>query len=345
MRATPTVGRWIMNTFASTATIALIAAIAAIAAFGLAGAVLWGGPKAIAPLESINAPFKGLDYRQMPAISRYTARDGTPLAYRHYRSQSTAANATAPRRVVLVHGSSASSRSMHPMAMALLASGFAVDVLDIRGHGDSGQRGHIAYIGQLEHDLADFMQAVPHAGPSTLLGFSAGAGFVLRHAASPQKALFDRYVLLAPFVVQAPTNRPTTQPIDGNRPRWASVGLPRIVALSILNGFGVTRWNDLPVTQFALNAEAAKFLTPRYSYALAANFGTNLDYQGDIRRLPPGVKLIAGVDDELMFSGRYAELFKTAGHAVPVTLAPGANHMGLTLNAPALAVVAAACHD
>ncbi len=323
-----------------------LSALATLAAAALALAVTFGGPRPIAAMESINSPFKGLDYRQMPGVTRFSTRDGAALAYRHYAATPATAIATAnssaavPRRIVLVHGSSASSRSMHPMAMALVAGGFAVDVLDIRGHGDSGTRGHIAYIGQLEDDLADFMQAVPHAGPNTLLGFSAGAGFVLRYAASSQTAsgqtaLFDRYVLLAPFLVQAPTNRPKSG-------GWASVGMPRIVALTVLNRFGITRWNDLLVTQFALSAEAAKFLTNAYSYALATNFGAHLDYEGDIRRAPAAMQLIAGVDDELMFPERYAEVFKAAGKDLPITLVPGANHIGLTLNASALQTLVAA---
>lgn len=311
------------------------AALSVVAALVLTGAILWGGPKPIAAKESINAPFKGLDYSQMPVITRISARDGASLAYRHYP------RADAKRRIVLVHGSSASSRSMHPMAMALVAGGFAVDVLDIRGHGDSGPRGHISYIGQLENDVADFMKAVPHAGPNTLLGFSAGAGFTLRFAASPQTALFDRYVLLAPFLVQAPTNRPANPSSGG----WASVGLPRIIALTVLNRFGETGWNNLPVTQFALNAEAAKILTPSYSYALATNFGAHLDYAKDIANAPAALKLLVGTDDELMFPERYTEVFKAAGKNLPVTLVPGANHIGLTLNPGALAAIVAACHD
>ena len=297
----------------------------------LVAAIGWGGPKPIAAKESINAPFKNVDYRALPPVRRYTARDGTALAYRHYGAN----DATPGRRVVLIHGSSASTRSMHPLAQALAAAGLTVDALDVRGHGDSGQRGHIAYIGQLEDDVADFMKASPAPGPSTLAGFSAGAGFVLRFSASGQASLFDRYVLLSPFLIQAPTNRPDSG-------GWASVGLPRIVALTVLNKFGITRWNDLRVTEFALNEEAKRFLTSGYSYALATNFGAHLDYAGDIRRAPAALKLIAGVDDELMFVDRYAAVFAEAGKTIPITLVPGATHIGVTLISPALAAVVAA---
>lgn len=318
----------------------LIGAAILLAATAIALAVGFGGPAPVAALDSINAPFRNLDYSAMPAVQRYNARDGAALAYRHYPS-AAAATPGAPasqRRIVLIHGSSASSRSMHPMAQALVAAGYTVDALDVRGHGDSGTRGQIAYIGQLEDDVADFMRAVPHPGPSTLIGFSAGAGFALRFAALPQAALFDRYVLLAPFLIQAPSNRP-----GGGG--WASVGLPRIIALTVLNKIGITAWNDLPVTQFALNAEAKRFLTSSYSYALAANFSTHLDYAQDIRRAPNAIKLIAGLDDELMLPERYAPIFASAGKTLAVTLVPGANHIGLTLNPPALAAIVAACQD
>ena len=331
-------------------SLSLVAAtlLAGVVLMILGGAVIWGGPSPIAALDSVNQPFAGLDYSAMPQVSRFTARDGTQLAYRHYlagapgaTSEATAASPTTappPRRIVLIHGSSASSRSLHPMAMALQAAGFTVDALDVRGHGDSVPKGHVAYIGQLEDDLADFIKAVPFTGPNTLVGFSAGAGFALRFSASPQQALFDRYVLLAPFLIGANSNRP-----GGGG--WASVGIPRIVALTVLNRFGISRWNHLPVTQFALNAEASKILTQQYSYALATNFGAHLDYADDIKNAAPSLKLLAGVDDELMFSERYAAVFQAAGKTVPVTLVPGASHIGLTLNPPALAAIVKAALD
>lgn len=320
-----------------------LAGVLVVAAAATTLAIALGGPSPIAAMDSINSPFKGLDYRTLPPVRRYQARDGAALAYRHYpATAATPASASTARRIVLIHGSSASTRSMHPLAQALVAAGYTVDALDVRGHGDSGTRGHIAYIGQLEDDLADFMKTVPNVGPSTLIGFSAGGGFVLRFSASPQAALFDRYVLLSPFLVQAPSNRPISNNQGGG---WASVGIPRIVGLTVLNKFGITRWNDLPVTQFALSEDAKKFLTAGYSYALATNFGTHLDYAGDIQRAPATLKLVAGVDDELMFSDRYAALFASAGKIIPVTLVPGANHIGLTVNARGLAAIVAACKD
>jgi hypothetical protein len=99
------------------------------------------------------------------------------------------------------------------------------------------------------------------------------------------------------------------------------------------------------VTLFALNAEAKQLQTASYSYALASNFGADLDYARDIARAPKALKLLAGTDDELMVPERYAGIFARAGKTIAVTLVPGANHIGLTLNAPALAAIVAACRD
>src|SRR3546814_16323875 len=74
---------------------------------------------------------------------------------------------------------------MHILARALqsMPDPPTVYALDIRGHGQSGPlRGDIAYVGQLEDDLADFLAAsrIDHpAAQWTLIGFSSGGGFTL----------------------------------------------------------------------------------------------------------------------------------------------------------------------
>ena len=310
--------------------------IAALVVLAFAGAVAFGGPPKAAPLASVNAPFAKVDFSAVPAASRFQARDGTALAWLHYPA--AGAQSASGRRIVLVHGSSGRAQSMHVLAQALAQAGFSVASLDMRGHGDSGPRGHAAYIGQLEDDVEDFMRAVPHAGPSTLLGFSSGGGFVLRMAGGSRQQLFDRYVLLSPFLRHdAPTNKP------GND-HWAAVGLPRMIALTVLNRFGVQAWNELPVLNFALDEAASKFLTSSYSFTLATAFGPGADYRDDVRNARGDLRLVAGSADELFDAPRYAEVLAAAGRAVPVTLVPGVNHIGLTLDAAAVAAVVRACH-
>lgn len=97
--------------------------------------------------------------------------------------------------------------------------------------------------------------------PAATLGdFSCGGGFVLHFAGSARQALFANYLLLSPFLGH---DAPTDRAASGGR---LSVGLPRIVALSVLNGVGVHAFDRLPVLGFALADNAKPWLTPQYSF-------------------------------------------------------------------------------
>jgi alpha-beta hydrolase superfamily lysophospholipase len=296
-------------------TVAVLLAIAGVT-------IAFGGPGKPSAIPSINDPFEGMDFSDLPKTSHFMARDGTTLAFRYYPATEVAGKGS----VVLVHGSSASSSSMHVMAKGLAAAGYDTYALDIRGHGQSGVKGHIAYVGQLEDDMEDFVHAIKLAQPCTLVGFSSGGGFVLRFAGSSKQKLFSNYLLLTPFISQ---DAATSRPDSGG---WASVGVPRIIAISFLNGFGVHVFNDLPVIRYALTKENAKFLTPEYSFALAQNFRPERDYQANIRAVRQPLRVLAGQNDEVFFADKFASVFKGAGKDIPVTILPGIDHISLTLN-------------
>lgn len=298
----------------------------------LAAAMALGGPGEVAPMPSINDPFRRTDYSDLPAAQHFTARDGTRAVYRSY----TPMGAVARGSVVLVHGSSASSHSMHALAKGFAAAGYVAYALDMRGHGESGRKGHIAYIGQLDDDIEDFMRAVQPARPSTLAGFSAGGGFALRVAASERQTLFDNYLLLSPFISQ---DAPTYRPDSGG---WVSVGLPRMVAVAVLDAAGVRAFNDLTVTRFALNERAKALLTPQYSFALAQSFRPERDWRATIQRTRQPMALLAGADDEAFHSDQFDAVFKAQGKPLPVTLLPGIGHIALTLQPNAVAAAVAA---
>jgi non-heme chloroperoxidase len=304
-------------------TVLVIVAVL-VAAFGLAIAL--GGPGEPPPMSSINDPFKNVDFSDLPELSHFTARDGAKVAFRAYPAVGDAIKGS----VVLVHGSSASSSSMHVMAKGFAAAGYEAYALDIRGHGQSGAKGHIAYIGQLEDDMEDFVHAIKLAQPSTLVGFSSGGGFVLRFAGTARQKLFSNYLLLSPFISQ---DAATSRPSSGG---WVTVGVPRIVAISFLDGFGVHAFNNLPVIKFALTEEARGFLTPQYSFALAQNFRPERDYQANIRAVRQPLRVLVGQNDEAFYADKFASVFKTAGKDVPVTLLPGIDHISLTLDPAAL---------
>ena len=313
-----------------------ISVTAVVAAIGLilAAALVFGGPTPLPTMHSISDPFKDVSYDNMPSLSRFTARDGTALAYRHY-----APTGGQPSRgsAVLVHGSSANSQSMHPLAQSLAQAGFTVYALDVRGHGESGPRGDIGYIGQLDDDMEDFMRAVHPAGLKTLVGFSSGGGFAIRIAGGARQALFDNYLFMAPY-----TNRhaPTFRPNAGG---WVSVGIPRVVALMLLNRVGIAAFNHLTAVDFAVNNVPKAELTPSYSYALTVNFAPHEDYQADMRGIHKPAAVLDGSNDEVFIADKFAQVFTDAGRPdIPVTLVPGAGHITLTLLPAAHAATVAA---
>lgn len=290
-------------------------------------AIIFGGPGTPHPMGSITDPFNAVDFSDLPQLSRFTARDGTHLAYRSY---APATAIPSQGSVVLIHGSSATSSSMHPMAKEFSAAGFTTYALDIRGHGGSGDKGQIGYIGQLEDDLTDFMHAVQPPAPVTLAGFSSGGGFALRFAGSNGQDLFKSYLFLAPFLSQ---NAPSIRPAGGG---WASVGVPRIVALSILNGFGLRTFNSLPVLCFAVSEQTKSILTSEYSFALQNNFRPHDDYLADLRNMRQPFRILIGENDEVYYPNRFAGVLKQAAKDGPVTIIPGVDHIHLILSPLAL---------
>lgn len=304
------------------------ALILVVALLALAASIAFGGPTPPAPMAAINDPFKSVDFSDLPALLTFQASDGQPLAYREYVPVGVQRGS-----VTLIHGSSASSNSMHPMARALAAAGYKAFALDVRGHGQSGAKGHIGHIGQLDSDLADFVRSVRPPQPSTLAGFSSGGGFVLRIAGGENQSLFGSYLLLSPFLSENAANQ---RPGSGG---WVNVGVPRVVGLAVLNALGIRAFNWLPVASFALTPQARAFLTPEYDFNLAMNFRPERDYVANIRRVAKPCAVLAGTADEAFRTEKLEGIFRAAGKAWEVELLPRVGHIPLTLEPSAVAVV------
>jgi alpha-beta hydrolase superfamily lysophospholipase len=293
------------------------------------GVMLAAPLKGMPMLESIARTAQAVDRSDLPAVDHFQARDGTTLGYRHYPAHQPAV----PRAAVLVHGSSGSSIAVHALAKGLAAAGVETFAPDIRGHGVSGTRGDIGYLGQLEDDISDFVNEIRKtrtAVPLTLLGHSSGGGFVLRVAASPVGAEFERAVMIAPYLgYDAPTSR-------ANSGGWAQADVPRFVALTLLGKLGVHGADALPTLAFAVPPDSKMTLTNGYSYRLMQNFATR-DFREEIRMAHRPLALIAAGDDELMLSDQYQA---AVGPAVPVRVIPGVNHMAVVSAPEAVAAIA-----
>lgn len=284
-------------------------------------------------LKSISAARGTVDLSALPAIERFQARDGTWLGFRHYPVSGPAIG----RAAIVVHGSSGSSGgTIHAMSQALAARGVETFAVDMRGHGASGTRGDIGYVGQLEDDLADFVgvlrKTVPSA-PLTLIGHSAGGGFALRVAGSPIQNLFERTVMLAPYLGY---DAPSTRRDSGG---WASVDIPRILGLLVLRKLGITCCEALPVLALAVPPNSEKALVATYTDRLMRNFGTG-DFRRDLATATKPLTIICGADDELMLADKYVEAVRGAAVPVDVRLLDGINHMGIVAARKAVSLIA-----
>ena len=305
-----------------------------LATIGFAGLVL--GALIASPLRrppelaSISTTARAVDRSTMPGIERFQARDGTVLGYRHYPARTPAIAQIA----IVVHGSSGSSIAVHALAKGLAEHGVETYAPDIRGHGASGTRGDIVYLGQLEDDLADFVAMIRKASPAaplTLIGHSSGGGFALRVAGSPLQNLFQRTVLLAPYLGY---NAPSSRPDSGG---WASPDIPRFLGLTVLRRLGILCCESLPTIAFAVAPNSSAILASTYSYRLMRNFGSSPDYRDDLAAATRPVAVFAGAADELMFPDKYRE---AVGDRTQVRLIDGVNHMGIVSDPAAVSAIA-----
>ncbi|MBT7716490.1 MAG: alpha/beta hydrolase, partial [Deltaproteobacteria bacterium] len=174
--------------------------ISAVIYFGIAAVFILIGKRKKPTLDEGGLAFNELflDYTNVPQLKTFTARDGKPLAYRHYPAQSD-------RVLILLHGSGWHSRYFLPLAESISAEDLAqVYTPDLRGHGSTPERrGDVDYIGQLEDDLADLIAIIRKDNPNAMLivgGHSSGGGLAVRFAGSQYGKQADAYVLLSPYL-------------------------------------------------------------------------------------------------------------------------------------------------
>jgi non-heme chloroperoxidase len=321
----------------------------------IAALIVFGTGRPPAVNTAITQPFASLDEHGVPPLGSYRARDGAQLSFREYPAGEA-------RVAVLIHGSAGSSLDMHPLALALESAGVTVYVPDIRGHGADRPHGDIAYVGQLEDDLADFMRTVhPKHGSAewTLVGFSSGGGFALRVAAERELGQsFDRYILLSPYLkYNAPslrgrddpipvaalgTARAHTAPADAARgiQAWTAVSTGRIIGLTMLNALGIHHWDGLPVVSFAVPAGVSS-VTPAYSWRLLRNFQPHNDYLADIRAVARPMHVYVGSADQIFVADRVRAECQAQRPDIAVSIVPGMGHSDMVTQPAAIAAAVA----
>lgn len=305
---------------------ALIPAAALIAL--LVAIITLGGPATPTPLDHIGARFETVDWSGLPAAQTYEARDGEALAYRSYPGD--------PANVILaLHGSGGAGRALHLLAAALNQAGATVIVPDIRGHGASGRRGDVDYTGQVSDDMDDIRAILSADYPNarlTLLGFSMGGGLALREAA---RAPADRLIMLSPYLAHDAPPMKAQNPFAPEHP-WAVPGVPRLIGLSILSGLGVEAFSHLNVVNLATRPEDGDSVSPSYTYRMLTSVNP-VDWKADLAALASPPVIFVGDKDEL----HYAPAYRDAALNADIRTLADVDHMGLTLDATAIAAVAA----
>jgi non-heme chloroperoxidase len=300
----------------------IVAAVVLVLGMALTAAIAFGTaspPRAVQPRQ--------IDLTELPPLSRYTARDGTQLGYRAYPGGGE-------QVAVLIHGSGTESSVMNALAKTLRAAGTTVYAPDLRGHGSSGRRGDIDYIGQLDDDLVDFVAAIrpAHAKAGmTLIGFSGGGAFTIRIAGGPHGDLFNRYIVIDPAIVYPSA---LARPNAGG---WATPYIPRIVGLIVLNKIGIHWFDGLDAIVFAI-PPGNENLTGVYSFRLAMNLNSS-DYFGALQRTRKPMALIAGGNDDQFYADRYAPTLQPAKPDLTVELVPGLDHVDMLMKPAALAAL------
>ncbi len=322
-----------MNRAAKIIIIVACALLVAIVA-ALAGMLAFGTSDPPVSLASLGAPFRKVDFSDLPQPEKLQASHGTPIAFRVWPANPAS---EAGLVVIMIHGSSAQSASVHPLGKALSAAGIPVYAPDIRGHGDTGTRGDIDYAGELDDDMADFIAAVRAKHPDAMLvlmGFSSGGGFALHIAASPLGKMFVRTVMLSPMLGPfAPTYRQDQ--------KYARPQLPRIFALLLLDRVGIHAFDHLTTLLLAIDPARSDILVGHYSWLLMRAFGTR-DYAEDVRNAQIPLAVVVGEKDELFDAEKFAPTLDAIKPEIPVTVVPRLSHTELTTDPSAVPAILAA---
>ncbi len=306
---------------------------------GITGAIALGMIASQRPLDSLPdgaMSFEDIRQDRVEAdmqLMRTAARDGSDLTAWHLPAD----NPDAPL-MVLVHGSGWHGGQFKSMA-ADLQGNVEILAVNLRGHFNGpGQRGDVAYLGQLEDDLADLIAALRKPGQKVVLGgHSSGGGLVVRFAGGQHREMIDAALLLAPFLKY---NAPTTRPNSGG---WAHVLTRRIIGLSMLNTFKIHALDHLTVIQFAMPQDVQAGATGQeatlaYSWRLNQSYAPRGDYLADIAKLPPFL-LIAGSNDESFVAQGFEPLMSEQTDKGRYHVLEGANHLGVVLDARTVALI------
>jgi len=271
-----------------------------------------------------------IDYSNSPQLKTFAARDGKQLGYRHYPTQSD-------KVIILLHGSGWHSQYFLPLAEFISSECLAqVYTPDLRGHGPTPERrGDVDYIGQFEDDLADLITIIRKDNPNAMLivgGHSSGGGLAIHFAGSRYGQQADAYLLLTPYLKY---NAPTIRPKSGG---WAYPYTARIAGLTMLNNWGIHRFDYLTAIEFNMPEEARDGTeTLSYSHRLNMAYAPR-NYKKDLSTITQPLLVVAGTADKANYAEQYEPVISQYTE-VQVRLLQGVTHMGVVVGADVRPVV------
>ncbi|OPH61426.1 hypothetical protein BC351_15790 [Paenibacillus ferrarius] len=264
----------------------------------------------------------------LPALSKYKARDGNELEYRYYPAKDSPDKPV----FILLHGISTDGKYLHSLANRITQKGMAhVYVPNLRGYGEQPRRrGDIDYIGQLEDDLSDLIRFIHMDHPSmpiALGGHSAGGGTALRLLSGKYGSLIDACLLLSPALSTSSLIHK-----KGKATKLVSLSLPRLIGLMMLNKIGVETLNGLPVMIINKQGETLdRTETLSLSYRLLTSRMPPLRYESSMQALPGTSLVLVGERDEEFAAGSCFPLFPLHTDA-DVEVLPGLTHDGMLIS-------------
>ncbi|MBW2397271.1 MAG: alpha/beta hydrolase, partial [Deltaproteobacteria bacterium] len=110
---------------------------------------------------------------------------------------------------------------------------------------------------------------------------------------------------------------------------WAQPKIPRIILLSILNGFGVHAFDDMTTIEFSMPEEARDGTeTLAYSHRLNVGYAPR-NWQKDLVATTVPLILIVGSEDEAFAADRFGPAILPHAPDAEVRIVEGAGHLGL----------------
>ena len=264
----------------------------------------------------------------------FTMRDGVQLFGRRFAADSDTT-------VLFVHGLAGDSSGHNQTAGMIRAAGpVEVIALDLRGHGESGERlWDIDYIGQYEDDLADVISQIRSSNPAgkiILAAHSMGGGIALRYALLPDARDVDAYLLFAPNLgINSPTARTeSTEDADPDVEPSLKINIPRLIGLSMLTTVRITGLNGLPTMVFNVPPD---FPARGYSFRAMATTGPD-DHEESLAAVGGPLLVLVGSNDEA-FHGEQYEPVVTAHSDGKVVLVDGETHDSILRSEEAMEAV------